>query len=212
MTKNGMPVRTPRERVWDAIRNSAEQFSISAVASVAAMKYDSARDYITGLRKAGFIEEIRREKVPFKNVFIIYYKLIKDVGNSAPCVDRNGNIVERRPVNTAMWNTLRICGPVNSKMLATLASTEDRQVSEETANSYLQALNQAGYLRVTKPAHHSVSKAIYQLLPDKNTGSKPPQINRACRVYDPNLGQVVYQEQPELAEELRDGLTSVEGS
>lgn len=205
----GMPVRTPRERLWDAIRANALDFVIADVAESAAMKYDSARDYITGLRRAGFIQEISRKKVPFKGVYVIHYTLIKDVGNAAPCVDRKGNIVERRPVNSAMWNTLRICKqPLNAKTLAALASTEDREVSEETANSYLQSLCQAGYLKIIKPAHHAVSKAMYQLLPNKNTGAKPPQITRACRVFDPNIGAVVYQEQPELAEELRDGLNN----
>lgn len=205
----GMPVRTPRERLWDAIRANALDFVIADVAESAAMKYDSARDYITGLRRAGFIQELHRKKVPFKGVYVIHYTLIKDIGNAAPCVDRKGNVVERSPVNKAMWNTLRIGnGVFDAQRLASLASNEDRAVSVETAASYLQALHHAGYLRIAKPAHHAMSKAMYQLLPHKNTGSKPPQITRACRVFDPNIGAVVYQEQPELAEELRDGLNN----
>lgn len=201
-----LPKRTPRERVWDAIRANAGEFTIQQVADIANMKLDSARDYVTGLRRAGFVQEVRREKKRFQGVYTIYLKLVNDVGNTAPSVDRKGNLLNPREGNTAMWNVLRICGAVNAQSLAALASTEEHSVSAETAASYLQTLHQAGYLNLVRPSHHAVRVAVYALRPDKNTGSKPPQIQRAKQVYDPNLGAVVYAERPELAEELRDGV------
>lgn len=203
-----LPKRTPRERVWDAIRANADEFTIAQVADIALMKEDSARDYITGLRRAGFVQEVRRAARPLTvggNSKQIYYRLVNDVGHEAPSVNRKGEILTPNAVNSAMWNALRIGNtPMTPRALAAYAST-DRVVSEETANSYLQALRAAGYVMVVKPASYS-NQATYRLLPNKNTGSKPPQIQRAKQVYDPNIGAVVYAERPELAEELRDGV------
>lgn len=208
MNAMDVPVRSPRERVWDEIRRSVGEFTLEQVATAANMKIDSARDYLTGLRRAGFIQETRRaakEMTVGGNTKIVYYVLINDVGYDAPAVNRRGEIVEPRAVNKAIWNALRICGAVTPRALAAYASTDSLTVSEQTANSYLQALHAAQYVVVIVPASH-VKQATYRLLPDKNTGPKPPQISRAQRVFDPNIGRLVYQEQPELVEELRDGL------
>lgn len=90
---------------------------------------------MTGLCRAGFIEEIRRDRVKHKAVMQVFYRLINDVGHQAPCVDRKGNIKQPRQVNQAIWNTLRIChGAITPRQLAQLATTDDRQVSENTAS------------------------------------------------------------------------------
>ena len=60
----GQPYQSPRQRVWTAIRKHREEFTIKQVAELGQMKYDSTRDFITGLRKAGIIAEVRREQVP----------------------------------------------------------------------------------------------------------------------------------------------------
>ncbi len=202
------PVRKPRERVWDEIRAAEGEFTLEQVAYAADMKIDSARDYLTGLRRAGFIVETRREAKPLTvggNTKQVYYALVNDVGHDAPAVNRKGEILTPNAVNNAMWNALRIGLPsVTPRALAAYASTDDRKVSEETANSYLQSLAAAGYVVVVKAASYA-NQATYRLLPDKNTGKKSPQICRACRVFDPNIGRVVYQEQPELADEMREG-------
>lgn len=208
-TAKDMPQLTPRERAWKAIREAKQDFTIESIALAAEMKIDATRDYLTGLKNGGFITETHRESKPCTvggNTKVVYYKLIKDVGNQAPAVNRKGEILKPRGVNQAMWTALRINGAVTPRALAAFASTADRQVSEETANSYLQALRNAGYLSIVSPATYA-KQASYLLLPIMNTGAKPPQISRACRVFDPNVGRVMYQEKPELAEELREGTT-----
>jgi hypothetical protein len=206
--KNAMPVRTPRERLWDAMRATCgREFTLEDVARHAQMKVDSARDYLTGLRRAGYVQETRRESRLYSNGGnnkVAYYQLVRDTGHEAPAVNRKGEALKPRQVNEALWRSLRIVYSVTPRALASYASTPDCVVSEETANSYLQMLNRAGYLEVVKPASYA-NQASYRLLPHMNTGPKPPQICRAARVYDANTGQVVYQEQPELAEELREG-------
>lgn len=203
------PYQSPRQRVWIAIRKHRDEFTIQQVADIGKMKYDSTRDFITGLKKAGIIGEVRRENLPnmSKKIELIYFKLIEDYGYNAPSVDRKGNLLGKTAtVNKAMWNTLRITKqPVNANELAAISSTDEQNVSIETADSYLRFLHHAGYLKIAREAHHSVRKAKYQLLPTMNTGPNPPQIQRAKQVFDPNTNQVMYSERPELEEELKHG-------
>lgn len=205
----GQPYQPPRQRVWTAIRKHREEFTIQQVADLGQMKYDSTRDFITGLKKAGIIDEVRREKLPnmSKKIELIYFKLVEDYGYNAPSVDRQGNILGKSAtVNKAMWNTLRITKqPVNATELAAISSTDEQQVSVETADSYLRFLHHAGYLKIARAAHHAVRKAKYQLLPGMDTGPNPPQIQRAKQVFDPNTNTVMYSERPELEEEIKHG-------
>ncbi len=205
----GQPYQSPRQRVWTAIRKHREEFTIKQVAELGQMKYDSTRDFITGLKKAGIIAEVRREKLPnmSKKIELIYFKLVEDYGYNTPSVDRQGNILGKSAtVNKAMWNTLRITKqPVNATELAAISSTDEQQVSIETADSYLRFLHHAGYLKIARAAHHAVRKAKYQLLPGMDTGPIPPQIQRAKQVFDPNTNTVMYSERPELEEEIKHG-------
>lgn len=205
----GQPYQSPRQRVWAAIRKNRDEFTIQQVADLGQMKYDSARDFITGLKNAEIIAEVRREKLPnmSKKIDLIYFRLVEDYGYNAPSVDRKGNILGKKTtVNKAMWNTLRITKqPVNAHELAALSSTDDQAVSIETADSYLRFLHHAGYLKIARAAHHAVRKAKYQLLPHMNTGPNPPMIQRAKQVFDPNTNQLMYSERPELEEEIKHG-------
>ena len=205
----GQPYQSPRQRVWAAIRKHRDEFTIQQVADLGQMKYDSARDFITGLKNAEIIAEVRREKLPnmSKKIDLIYFRLVEDYGYNAPSVDRKGNILGKKTtVNKAMWNTLRITKqPVNAHELAALSSTDDQAVSIETADSYLRFLHHAGYLKIARAAHHAVRKAKYQLLPHMNTGPNPPMIQRAKQVFDPNTNQLMYSERPELEEEIKHG-------
>lgn len=203
------PFYTPRQRVWMAIREHKNEFTIAQVAALGNMKVDSARDFITGLRKAAIVAELRREKVEglSSKIEVIYFKLVEDYGFHAPSVDRKGNLLNQKTsCNKAMWNTLRILKKaVNANELAALSSTDEQNVSVETADSYLRFLYHAGYLLIAREAHHAVRKAKYQLKADMNTGPNPPMIQRSKQVFDPNIGQVMFREQPELEEELKHG-------
>ncbi|MBF7683943.1 hypothetical protein I2F27_11500 [Acinetobacter sp. B5B] len=209
MPNKKQPYQTPRQRVWLAIRNNADEFTIQQVADLGDMKYDSTRDFLTGLRRAGVIKELRRERKPYSgsHIHIIFYTLVNDMGYTAPSVDRQGNILTPRPINKAMWNTLRITKqPLNAHELASLSSNDELSVSTDTADRYLRFLHEAGYLKIAIASHHAVRKAKYMLLPHMNTGAKPPQVQRVKQVFDPNLNETMYSERPELDEEAQHGV------
>ena len=100
------PVRKPRERVWDEIRAAKGEFTLEQVAYAADMKIDSARDYLTGLRRAGFIVETRREAKPLTvggNTKQVYYALVNDVGH---VVDNSLLLVQRLFITTFPYQPL----------------------------------------------------------------------------------------------------------
>ena len=108
--------------------------------------------------------------------------------------------------NKAMWNTLRITKmALNAYELSAISSTDSQKIAVETANNYLISLHQAGYLKIVKESKVTGGKAKYVLLPEMNTGPKPPQIQRVKHVFDPNTNQVMFTERPELEEEIKHG-------
>ncbi len=204
----GQPYQSPRQRVWVAIRKHRNEFTIQQVAELGQMKYESAREFICSLTKAGVTEILREDKVydHAKSIKKRYYRLIQDLGYTVPTLTKDGTVVSKVTGNKAMWNALRITKrALNANELAQLASNDELTIKVETAKEYLRALQRAGYLVVTQQANNAGGRAKYQLLPNMNTGPNPPQIQRAKQVFDPNTNQVMFSERPELEEEIKHG-------
>ena len=201
------PIQTPRQRVWLAIRKFSTDFTLLQVAEEGLMKTSSARDFVRGLQNAGYIDIAYEKQVIGRRVKVIHYKLVRDVGYTAPTVSRDGTETNPAQANKAMWNTFRILKrPINAEELVNLSCNDQLTISIFTANTYLQLLHDAGYLRLMKAAENITGKkAKYQLIEAMNTGPIPPQIQRAKQVFDPNTNQVMYSERPELEEELKHG-------
>lgn len=202
------PTQTPRQRAWLAIRNNANEFTVADIAQFAAMKRQSAQEYITGLVNAEIVGILRKEKIHnhSKSITKIFYRLRKDLGYTAPSVTKEGKILSKMTGNKAMWNVLRITKQsVNAHELINLASNDEISITLRTANQYLCSLHSAGYLVVSKAAKNSGGQAKYKLLPNMDTGPNAPQIQRAKQVFDPNRNQVMFSERPELEEELKHG-------
>ncbi|RSN77924.1 hypothetical protein [Acinetobacter haemolyticus] len=205
------PYAAPRQRLWTAIRKNASEFTAKTVCKEARMNYQSAHDYIKGLELAGFIKEIRRERVEgrSKAIQMIFYTLVNDVGYTAPMVRKNGEIVESISTHQAIWNTLRITGHAfSADEIAKVSSTETLEVKSATASMFLKALLDAGYVRITKQStYRKNGQAKYQLIPTMNTGVKPPSVRRAIQVFDYNLNKIMFQDTPILEEERKHGMS-----
>lgn len=201
-------VYAPRQRLWMQICSHRDDFTLVEVAHLAEMKEGSARSYVRGLELAGYIAKTYEEDIPNKRVKRVHYKLVKDTGFWGPSVDKEGNEVHPARINNAMWNTLRIHKTaMNAETLAALSDCDgELKISVGTANEYLRALYSAGYLALVQMAQNTAGKkAKYRLFDHMNTGPLSPQIQRAKQVFDPNKGQVVYRDQPELEEERLHG-------
>ncbi len=200
---------SPRQRAWTAMRKSREEFTIQAIAEIAEMQYEPCRHYVSLLVKAGYVQLLRTKKLHHDKSVVSqkFFKLIDDCGYTLPTITKKGErVADEMTGNKAMWNVLRITrNAVSAQELAALASTDTLQIAVRTAEEYLSQLYLAGYLKIAKKHNTHGGKRKYQLLADKNTGPKPPQIMRAKQVFDPNTCDTIPTERPDVLEELKEG-------
>lgn len=180
-----------RQRIWEAIRANAQGFTAYVVARQAKAHDATVRSYLQALVRGEYLQVVSGERFEEQTLC-----LLKDVGAEAPSVTRDGKPSTAGKGTEAMWRTLRILGELDADELAAQASIVV-PTTRWTARSYLKWLNRAGYVQqvgASKPGR----LARYRLVPGKNTGPRPPMIQRIGQVFDPNLGQVVYSQQPEV--------------
>lgn len=179
-----------RQRMWEAIRATPEQFTAYAIARAAQVHDDAVRSYLQSLVRGGYLQVVSGERFEEQTLH-----LHKDVGAEAPAVTREGKPSTAGKGTEAMWRTLRILGELDADELAAQASIVV-PTTRWTARSYLKWLNRAGYVQQVG-ASRPGRLARYRLIPGKNTGPRPPMIQRIGQVFDPNLGEVVYRQAPE---------------
>lgn len=191
--------KAPRQRVWEAIRRLAADFTAPTLERVARIDKATIHTYLQSLERGGFITEIgERQAIGDRK----HYQLVRDTGVEAPRLDRRGRPVQQSRGNENMWRTMRIMGEFSPRELAVRASTPDTDVAEGAAKSYVKYLANAGYLTIVDPGHSFIrgkgaKQARYRLVASKYTGPRPPMIQRTKAVYDPNLGKIVWQEEPD---------------
>ena len=197
--------KSPRQRIWEAVRANPARFTCDTIArelvKVGRVDEQIIMPYLRALEKAGFIE-CTEPSAPLPKPTPKAWKLARDNGVEAPRLDKYGKPVTMGLGNESMWGTLRrMCKtrPTNFRQLAAFASTADSTVLPATARTYLQMLAHAGYLECIQPGKNgkSAAPASFLLRPHMDTGPRPPMIQRTKSVYDPNLGQIVWQEEPD---------------
>lgn len=193
---------TIRQTIWQTIRK-LRRFTAAQIVAEADSHPQTTKKYITRLEKAGYIA--RTGKAPRKsssfrgqpgragNVSVVY-ELVRDIGAEAPLLDAAGGDVLRGRARDQMWRAMKMIGDFTCSELAFSASTEHVRVTLKHAAQYVYWLRKAGYLGVGAPgASHRL--AIYRLA--RNTGARAPVVERLATVFDPNLGQVVWQAHPQ---------------
>lgn len=181
--------KSPRQRIWEKIRE-LKSFELNELVQAlpGTIHRDTTRTYVKSLVAGGYLSET------FKGGFItkecMRYHLQKDNGVEAPRVRLDGSPVEIGRKQENLWRTLRTLNhTVGHAELAALASTEQHRIAPTFSRDYLINLEKAGYVNRVGDKYH--------LLPAKNTGPRPPMIQRIKQVYDPNLGKVVWTDRKE---------------
>lgn len=184
-----------RERIWAVIRR-LKTFTVPQIQGemTGMMHRRTIHSYLKGLEAASYIEKTGTRPSNVANGTINVYQLIKDCGLEAPRVRKDGTEVTQGRGREQLWRTLKILKQFNGRELAIAASTEAHPVKESEASSYAEALHHAGYLILSEPFKPG-KQARYRFNPRKNTGPKPPMIQRIKTVYDPNLGKIVWQQE-----------------
>ena len=198
----------PRQRIWEAIRRLAAANTApftegdiwDATEGNTSLEMGAIRDYRRGLVSAGILKCARE---PEHRGLSATYLLVVNEGLDAPRVRKNGTRVTQGLAQEQMWRTLRMLKTdTNAHELIAHSSTPDIHVAQAAAKDYLLTLCTAGYLECTQPGHgigHGGIQARYRLMPNRNTGPRPPMICRTRVVYDPNEDKIVWQ--PPVSEE-----------
>lgn len=193
-----------RQRLWERIRARAAvgaDFSLKELV-LGGEATATARDYLIGLEKAGYIAVTQTHHCGGRNVEK-RWRLARDVGIEAPRVRRDGSAVTQGLAQEQMWRTLvMLGGAVTARELAAHASTDEIPVRETAAADYLGNLLKAGYLALVLPGKgvgRGGIPARYRLT--RNTGPRPPMICRTRAIFDPNLGRVVWHDKSVTEEE-----------
>lgn len=169
------------QAIWDAIREQ-RTFTLRSVRMETRLGRDTVRNYLDRLEKAGFIEVSRPDDTSSGTPANIY-ELIKDCGIDAPRLAKDGSEIFLG--RDHLWLAMRILKDFSPKELAINASTEECQISFNSAKEYCIFLARAGYL-------HRHKNGRYFFLRAKYTGPKAPMIQKVKRVFDPNINQVVW--------------------
>lgn len=188
MTGIGKPGRKPadqagggRQAIWQAIKRMPPTFGVADIAAITGMHRKTILDYLTGLTAGGFLGH---EPAPPGKAGS--WTLLRDVGHHAPRVRPDGSPVTQGDVNAQLW--LSMIG-LKDFDCRDLIHSSPIEIAEATVRDYVKHLLAAGYLKVLVKADPSRARiARYRLI--RNSGPKPPQVQRVKRVFDPNTGAV----------------------
>ncbi len=174
--------KSNRDLIWAEIRRQ-RSFTLKSLSKcLRNTTEDTIRSYLTCLCAADYLASHDNGKT-------IIYALLKDCGVDAPRLRKDGSPVTQGRGNENMWRTMRILKTFDWQDVMIAASTETVKITKKTARAYIETLAKAGYLRCISESKPGV-RAIYRFV--KNTGAKPPVIQRGGSLYDPNVGKVVY--------------------
>ncbi len=171
-----------REAIWAAIRELRE-FTIFDLAGMADVLEKTVKDYLDGLRRAGFVENVGSIRSFGGGAGRALYRLIHDPGVDAPRVRRDGTILPEAG-RDRLWRCMRILRDFSITDLVVQASLPEAPVAAGEAEFYCLYLARAGYLVELEPNRR------YQFLPSAYTGPRAPMIRRVREVVDANTGEV----------------------
>ncbi|WP_124076112.1 hypothetical protein [Burkholderia gladioli] len=190
--------RGPRQRIWEFIRANRTTFTVLDVEKATVIAMPTIRTYLLALDRGGFIA-MTNNAARYKDRK--EYKLVRDMGAEAPRITRDGKPLPPTGQEN-MWRTMRIAGTFTAEELAARSTTAETRVGVTTAKGYITDLTRAGYLVLIDPGHAwragiGAKQARYRFVAAKYTGPRPPMIQRTKGLYDPNLGKLVWQEEPD---------------
>ncbi|WP_293933993.1 hypothetical protein [Iodobacter sp.] len=181
--------RSNKQKIWESIRARRQDFSIFLIHSDTLVESTHISHYMDALHKGGFIQQAYE---PANQREGLHYKLIKDVGIECPQLHRDGSImVSYHHADKILWRTINILREFSIKSLIAHANTPLCELGYSKTRRYLQHLEVADYLGRRKRG----KEAVFFLKPGKYTGPRPPVIGRKSFVFDPNLDQIVWQEE-----------------
>ena len=187
--------KSHRQRVWEAIRGLAGAgnegtFSADDVSRCSKVDLPEVAAYAAGLLAAGYLGAT--DPMPVGGRVKRLFFLARDNGIEAPRVRRDGSPVTAGLGSQALWAAITALDVFPAAMLAQIA-----KVKRCTAQNYCAALARAGYLEVVRPGRGvgvGSEATVWRCALKHKLKPRAPMVTRLKAVYDPNLGQIVWQE------------------
>jgi hypothetical protein len=204
-----MGLKTPRERVWNAMLHLSRPphdgvFDKTKVQDFCnpMVSWTLVDDYFDALEKVGQIVRVAGNgAVPGMMSKPIQFRLAKPKNpGEAPRVCRAGTKVSQGSGTEAMWRAMKVLPAFDYHDIAKAATLGTLVVKPETAKSYVIHLARAGYLATVRPSKPGIP-ARHRLV--NNTGMHAPCITRLKVVFDRNTGTFA---NLQTAQEVCDGL------
>jgi hypothetical protein len=183
---------------WREMQARPKGFTIREIALCAdGIAYTTVKRYVWFLVRQGYVVRIgqKRDGYAQQAVYVVRKRQTK------PPIERPDP--QRAPLTAreAMWNAMRALDQFTARELCVSASTEERPVSQRSANLYIQKLVAVGVLQVLEPPQKALGKAgdtplgatagRYRLTKSANTGPLAPKLCVAGFVFDPNISRVL---------------------
>jgi len=185
-----------RQAIWEVIRRWGGAFSVADISEACKAHEKTVQDYVECLRASGHVVLRLVHNGGGGHPSICGFCLVKDVGVEAPRVRADGSAVTQGLPREQMWRTMRAKSThdFDYRDLALWSSTDDVPVAESDAQDYLKNLAKAGYLIrvVAAKTGKGACPARYRFDQRRNTGPKPPMVQRMKTVFDPNLRKIVW--------------------
>lgn len=176
-----VPLRNGTEQVWDMLRTPDVSVTISNICKDIDISYYKAKSLLGSWIKSGHAKRTQSTNPKTSRPQYVY-EIVRDCGQQPPQVNLQG-IEVQSPYNEICWRSIRILKTFNANQLV-----PDSLVKLNTIKQYLRQLHMAGYLMMIESEVGQL--AVYRIMYD--TGPKAPEIRRGKKIYDGNLGLIVY--------------------
>lgn len=184
-----------QDAIWQAIR-ALESFTlkdlICHVDRHLKVNDLTVKSYVQRLERGGYLNStVIGQRAGCRQEHA--YTLIRNTGVETPRLRQDGKPSEQGRGQEQMWRAMKILRDFDWRDLAIAAGTEEHPIAENTAKGYCVVLAAAGYLAVVR-ASKPGAKTRYRFVPSRNSGPRPPQVQRVKQLFDPNLNQVVWRQ------------------
>jgi len=135
-----------RQAIWDIIR-ADKIVSANDLRKQIGLGLDTVRDYLHGLTAAGYL-------MRYMPATTWLYELIKDNGQEAPRVRKDGSAVTQGLAREKMWCAMGIFAQKGKAFTAhdlTFGSTIEIPIALVDAKNYCHHLHHGGYLTIVQP-------------------------------------------------------------
>ncbi|QDY99087.1 hypothetical protein FQ775_01145 [Nitratireductor mangrovi] len=189
------PLLRGQDHFWKVIRTlgaDGRTFSASAVSACSQEPHTGTiTTFLRRLHLAGIVADTGERQKAANGRQETLWQLAKSP-EATPIVSRDGTQTRQRSAQQQMWNIMRgTAGRAGFtyRDLIALGSTDDLEIADNTAKSFIQQLSRAGYLQKLD-AGGPGRPARWRLRPAMNSGPLPPKLLRAKLVYDQNRERV----------------------